>query len=353
MQPSTLYEPLEKQAVRCTACKLRCVIKPGEAGVCGVRQNRDGKLYLLVYGLASAVQVDPIEKKPLYHFLPGTEVFSIGTVGCNFGCVFCQNWDLSQVTRTLREKLRKEKRSRELEWAVSKYGYELSPARIVEACVERGLPTIAYTYNEPVIFFEYMHDTAVLAAQHHIRSVMVSNGYETPEALDAMQPYLAAMNIDLKSFRDEFYKKQCRARLAPVLETIREVYERDIWLEVTTLVIPGLNDSDEELRDIARFIAGIDPQIPWHISAFFPAYQLKDVPPTSRATLIRAYDIGKEAGLKFIYVGNIRDGERSATWCPGCGAALIRRHGYTTHIEAGFRDGRCAHCQTSIPGVWS
>lgn len=353
MQLATLYEPLDNQAVRCTACKLRCIVKPDKAGVCGVRQNRDGKLYLLVYGRASAAHTDPIEKKPLYHFLPGTQVFSIGTVGCNFGCSFCQNWSLSQVTRSLRQQLRKEKKERDLEWKVTEFGYDLPPERIVALCREQGVPSVAFTYNEPVIFFEYLYDTAVLAHRRGLRTVMVSNGYESEEALDALIPYLSAINVDLKSFRDDFYKKVCRARLKPVLDTIQELHRRGIWLEVTTLVIPGHNDSDEELHDIAVFIAGIDPGIPWHISAFFPAFQMRNVPPTSPETMLRAYEIGREAGLQYCYLGNVRNSERSATYCPGCGAVLVRREGYHTEIAPAFRDGRCLHCNTKIPGIWS
>ena len=352
LQEATLYETLDKEAVRCTACKLRCVIKNGQAGVCGVRENKEGKLYLLVYGRASAVNIDPIEKKPLFHFLPGTEIFSMGTVGCNFGCTFCQNWDLSQVARTIRERLMKEKRSAFIEFEVGRYGYKLSPEEIVKICVGKQIPSIAYTYNEPVIFFEYLHDTALLAAQYNIRNVFVSNGYESEEALDAMGLHLHAMNIDLKAFRDEFYTKQCKARLQPVLDTILDVHRRGIWLEVTTLVIPGLNDSDEELKDIAAFLASIDEDIPWHISAFHPAYKMTDIPPTSRATLERAYDIGRSAGLHYVYVGNIRDWRRSATYCPKCQKPLILREAYQTSIEPAFQDGCCTNCKTKIPGIW-
>ncbi|MCB9267289.1 MAG: AmmeMemoRadiSam system radical SAM enzyme [Lewinellaceae bacterium] len=352
MHEAILYEPLEKKAVRCTACKIRCVVKEGGVGVCGVRQNKDGKLYLIVYGKASAVNIDPIEKKPLYHFLPGTEIFSIGTVGCNFACSFCQNWDLSQLARTLRERLMKEKHIEDIELEVGQYGYHLPPEKVVQLCLEKKVPSIAYTYNEPVIFFEYLHDTSTLARPHGIRTVFVSNGYEAEEALEMASGYLDAMNIDLKSFRDNFYKKICKARLQPVLDTIQEVHKRGIWLEVTTLVIPGQNDSEAELKDIAAFIASVDKNIPWHISAFFPAYKMKDVPPTSRAALEKAYDIGLEADLNYIYLGNIQDEKRSATYCPNCGAALIRRSGYRPWIESTFENGACTRCRTQIPGVW-
>lgn len=352
LHEASLCEPLDNMTVRCTACKLRCVIKNGQAGVCGVRENKDGKLYLLVYGRASAVNVDPIEKKPLYHFLPGSEIFSLGTIGCNFGCAFCQNWDLSQVARNLRERLMREKKNAFIEMEVTRYGYKLLPEDIVKICVGKHIPSIAYTYNEPAIFFEYLYDTAMLASQYNIRNVFVSNGYESEEALDAMGSNLHAMNIDLKAFRDEFYKKLCKARLRPVLDTIQEAYKRGIWLEVTTLVIPGLNDSDGELKDIATFIASIDQNIPWHISAFYPAYKMTDVPPTSRSALERAYDIGRAAGLHFVYVGNVRDLKRSATYCPKCRSPLIRRDGFHSSIEPAFRKAACTNCETKIPGIW-
>ncbi|MCB9293237.1 MAG: AmmeMemoRadiSam system radical SAM enzyme [Lewinellaceae bacterium] len=352
MYEAILYEPMARQAVRCTACRIRCVIKPGGAGVCGVRQNKDGKLCLLVYGKASAVNIDPIEKKPLYHFLPGSRIFSIGTIGCNFACSFCQNWDISQRARTLREQLMKEKHIEDIGLEVGQYGYELPPERVVKLCLEKKVPSIAYTYNEPVIFFEYLHDISTLARQHGIRTVFMSNGYESEEALDLAGGYLDAMNIDLKSFRDAFYKKVCKARLQPVLDTIQEVHRRGIWLEVTTLVIPGQNDSEAELQDIAGFLSSVSTDIPWHISAFHPAYQMKDPPRTSRAVLEKAYDIGLAAGLKYIYLGNTEDDQRSATYCPGCGAALIRRTGYRTWMEDIFNQGQCLRCKTQIPGVW-
>ncbi len=352
LQEARLYEAIGNGAVRCKACKQACVIQEGETGVCGIRQNQGGKLYLLAYGRAAAAHIDPIEKKPLYHFLPGTDIFSIGTIGCNFGCSFCQNWDISQVSRTLRERLRKEHNSALAEYEITRYGYKLMPEEIVRLCVQRGIPSIAYTYNEPAIFFEYLYDTAVLTAPHGIRSVMVSNGYASTAAFDMLGENLHAINIDLKAFRDEFYKKQCKARLQPVLDTIQDVHRRGIWLELTTLVIPGLNDSVEELRDIAGFIAGLSRDIPWHISAFYPAYQMNQVPPTSRAALVRAHEIGLAAGLRYVYVGNIRDARRAATYCPGCQRPLIRREGFSAIIEPAFQGGYCIHCQTKISGLW-
>ena len=352
MHEATLYEKRSGGTVRCTACRHYCVIADKQTGICGVRQNVGGKLYLLVYGRAASVAVDPIEKKPLHHFLPGTSILSLGTVGCNFGCRFCQNWGISQVTREMRAEFLKKKTPELMGAQVSALGYDLAPEKIVGMCAERGLPSIAFTYNEPAIFFEYAYDTAKLAHERGIRSVFVSNGYESEEALTAIRPYLDAMNIDLKSFSEKFYSGLCQAKLAPVLETIRLAHRLGIWVELTTLLIPGKNDSEDELRQIAGFIAGISKDIPWHISAFHPDYKMEDVPATGRASLERAYAIGKSAGLRFVYVGNVLDDEHSSTLCPQCGTPLIERRGYDVTL-AGLKDGACAKCGERIPGVWA
>jgi len=351
MKECILYEKPEEDKVKCLACKHYCVIQEGNTGICGVRQNKDGKLFLLVYGKASAANIDPIEKKPLYHFLSGTSIFSIGTVGCNFGCTFCQNWDISQVTRELRLKLIKEKKQNLTEVEVSKYRYELSPEKIVKSCLENNIPSVAYTYNEPIIFFEYLYDTAILARKKGIKNVMVSNGYESKESLEKLKECIDGINVDLKSFNEEFYKKNCQAKLENVLETIKEIYKSKIWLEITTLIIPEHNDSKEELKKIAEFIADIDKNIPWHISAFHPDYKMKDLPRTSHEKLIEAFNIGKKAGLKYIYVGNIIDDERSSTYCPKCNEILIKRAGFSVSIE-NFKDGECIKCNEKIKGVW-
>ncbi len=351
MKEALLYEAKEKNVVRCTACKQFCTVADGDTGLCGVRQNLKGKLYLLVYGKAASAGIDPIEKKPLYHFLPGSKIFSLGTVGCNFACSFCQNWSISQVTRDLRKQLQNEKKPELMEVEINKMGYELSPERIVDICQEKNVKSIAYTYNEPAIFLEYAHDTSQLASKHDVRGVFVTNGYESEEALMKMKGLLHAMNIDLKSFSDAFYKEMCQARLEPVLETIKLAYKMGIWLEITTLLVPGKNDSPDELKQIAEFIAGIDKGIPWHISAFHPDYKLADVLRTSRGSLESAYDIGKGAGLHHIYVGNVVDEKRNTTYCPECGAGLIRRSGYSLTVED-FEHGNCMKCNAKVPGVW-
>ncbi len=351
MHEAILYKKLGNNKVACTACRQGCIISQDDTGICGVRQNKNGRLYLLVYGKASSFNIDPIEKKPLYHFMPATEIFSLGTVGCNFSCSFCQNWDISQITKELRSKLLKEKKIANIDLEISKFGYELPPEKIVEICAEKNIPGVAYTYNEPSIFFEYACDTAKLSSKKGIKNVFVTNGYETEESLKLIKPYLDAMNIDLKSFNDEFYRKICKAKLQPVLETIKLAYRLGIWIEITTLIIPGKNDSDAELKKIAGFISGIDKNIPWHITAFHPDYKMTDIPSTSDATLHKAYDIGKKAGLKYVYVGNILDDEHSGTHCPECNTLLIKRSGYFVEIK-NLKDGKCKKCGSKIPGVW-
>jgi pyruvate formate lyase activating enzyme len=323
--------------VQCTACRHFCTVTEGRTGICGVRKNVDSILYLTVYGKAVAVNVDPIEKKPLFHFLPGTKIFSLGTVGCNFACDFCQNWDISQAS----------KGKNEVEANVQR----LMPEDIVDACLSQKIPSIAYTYNEPAVFFEYAYDTAKLAHKNGIKNVFVSNGYESDEALEAISPYLDAINVDIKSFSEDFYQKRCHAKLDGVLATIRKIHELGIWMELTTLVIPGKNDSPAELTQIAEFIAALSRDIPWHVSAFYPHYKMKDVGRTPAATLEKAHSIGKKAGLNHVYVGNISDDERENTYCTSCNNILIRRSGYMISME-NIENGRCRKCGSAVEGVW-
>jgi pyruvate formate lyase activating enzyme len=352
MHRCTLFKKLAGKKVQCTACRHACIIPEGNSGICAVRMNKDGVLYLLVYGKASAIHTDPVEKKPLFHFLPGSKILSVGTVGCNFGCDFCQNWDLSQASKEVKKRLLQEKQQELLDVEVSEFGYELSPQKIVETCVREKIPAIAYTYNEPVIFFEYAFDTMKLAKKEGMKNIFVSNGYESEEALDKMKGYLDAMNIDLKSFNEDFYRSLCKAKLAPVLETIKHAHKLGIWLEITTLVIPGKNDSDEELGQIAAFIAAVDKNIPWHVTAFHPEYKMDNVSPTPKESLLRAYDIGKNAGLHFVYVGNILDDEHSSTYCPKCKTVLIKRSWHDVTVMKDFKNETC-NCGERIAGVWS
>lgn len=284
-----LFKQLSSEKVQCLACAHHCVIADGKTGICGVRKNVKGELDLLVYGKPVAIHVDPIEKKPLYHFLPGTEILSLGTFGCNFRCSFCQNADISQV------------RTHDA-YSMTRL---IEPSEIIQMALKYKTPSIAYTYNEPTIFVEYAHDIMALAREAGLKNVFVSNGYESMETWEYIGPYLDAINIDLKSFSDEFYKKQCGARLQPVLDSIKECHRRKIWQEITTLLIPGENDSDEELTQIAEFIASVDNGIPWHISRFHPDYKMLNKDETSLKSLENAKRIGLEAGLKFVYLGNV------------------------------------------------
>lgn len=328
-----LYEKLADKKVHCKLCNHHCCIGPSQFGLCGVRQNQQGRLYTLVYGEIIAAHVDPIEKKPLYHFFPASETFSIATIGCNFQCGFCQNWQISQLSK------KKE----------SNQGRQLSAFDIVRLAREEGCASISYTYTEPTIFFEYAYDTAVEAKAAGLYNVFVSNGYMTKQTLDMIKPFLDAANIDLKSFREEFYLRNCKAHLQPVLETIAYLKKLGIWIEITTLLIPGENDSDEELRQIAAFIASLGKDIPWHISRFHPDYQFQDRKPTSLESLRSAYRFGKEAGLRYVYLGNVSQG--NDTYCYHCGQRLVQRSYYVVGDNK-IKDNRCSFCANPIDGIF-
>lgn len=328
MQEAMLYEKVSDDAVRCALCAHRCSIQSGKKGICGVRENRAGTLYTLVYGKSISAAVDPIEKKPLYHFYPGATSFSIATVGCNFSCRFCQNADISQVPR-----------EGQLDnWGL---GRDLPPEQVVRLAQRERCPTIAYTYTEPTIFFEYANDCAVLATQAGIKNIFVSNGYMTAETLDTIGGNLHAANIDLKG-SDAFYRSLCGARQQPVLDSIAKMHQMGVWVEVTTLVIPGHNDDEETLRDIASFLASIDPDMPWHVSRFIPRYKLLDAPPTPQATLHRAVEIGYAAGLRYVYAGNVPGSTYEHTRCPECGQICIHRQGYS--IRNLLKGKKCPTC---------
>eukprot|EP00771_Trimastix_marina_P001331 gnl/Trimastix_PCT/2397.p1 GENE.gnl/Trimastix_PCT/2397~~gnl/Trimastix_PCT/2397.p1 ORF type:complete len:367 (+),score=76.92 gnl/Trimastix_PCT/2397:444-1544(+) len=340
------YKQVEDNQIRCLACRHNCLIRPGQSGICGVRKNVEGILKLEVYGYSISCGFDPVEKKPLYHFLPGTNIFSIGTIGCNFACDFCQNWQISQVTRETRGV-----QATDIEESAK--GRPLGPAQAIASTARRGCRSLAFTYNEPTIFAEYAIDTAKLGRERGMKAVFVTNGYETPELLDAMRPYIDALNIDLKSFSERFYQTHCKARLAPVLDTIRQAHAKGFWVELTTLLIPGENDSNEELRELTQFIASVDPNIPWHISAFHPDYKMLNKPRTPIETLRRAKQIGEQAGLRYIYMGNVL--AEASTVCPQCGAMLIRRYGMrsTEIVHLDLERGVCGKCGEHIPGIWS
>ncbi|MDP3998762.1 MAG: AmmeMemoRadiSam system radical SAM enzyme [bacterium] len=328
-----LYEKLEDKTVHCQLCAHRCFISSGKRGICSVRENRDGTLYTLVYGKAIAANVDPIEKKPLFHFLPGSKSYSIATAGCNFRCGFCQNWEISQISKGPRGQI---------------VGEKLPPEKIVKEALETGCKSIAYTYTEPTIFFEYAYDTAKLAHKKGLANIFVTNGYQTPETVAKMKGVIDAANVDLKSFSDDFYQKVCGARLKPVLKSIKKLYQNSIFLEITTLIIPDQNDSEKELWQIAKFIAKVSPNIPWHISRFHPDYQIIDNPTTPLETLRRAYDLGKKAGLRYVYLGNVLTDTGENTYCPKCQKLVIERLGYNIRVLAVTNKGKCGYCEESL-----
>lgn len=333
MKQALLYEKTDT-SVKCLLCDHQCKLKENQLGICGVRKNIKGELYSLNYDKVCATHADPIEKKPLYHFLPASISFSIATMGCNFKCKFCQNDSLSVVLSEAHI-----------------YGEKISPEELVEKALKYKSGSIAYTYSEPTIYFELMLETAKLAREEGIKNVMVTNGYMSRKALDMMEPYLDGANVDLKAFSEEFYKKYCGARLAPVLDTIRAMKEYGIWIELTTLLIPDLNSEEDEIKELISFILDVDETIPWHVSRFFPHHRLLDVHPTHTRSIFDALDLGKEMGLQYIYAGNVASDRYSDTHCPGCDTVLIERSGYSTRV-LNFSDGKCGSCDRPIPGVW-
>ncbi len=336
MKEALFYEKLQGTDVQCRLCGHNCHIHAGKRGVCAVRENREGTLYSLVYGKVISMNIDPIEKKPLFHFLPGSSSLSIATVGCNFRCKHCQNYEISQYPR---------------ERTFSIPGKDMSPEDIVNAAVKQGCESISYTYTEPTIFFEFAYDCARLAQQKGIRNVFVSNGYTGPEAVRLAAPFLDAINVDLKG-SDIFYKEICGARLEPVKNTIRLMNELGVWVEVTTLVIPDLNDSEKDLADIAEFISSVDPAIPWHVSQFYPTYKLIDKPRTPISTLRKARDIGYNSGLNHIYLGNVPGEGGENTLCPSCKSTVIERTGYRI-LKNRLKEGKCPECNSPIKGIWT
>jgi pyruvate formate lyase activating enzyme len=334
MKEALLYEKLEKGRVRCRLCAHYCVVDEGKLGVCEVRKNVAGELYTLVYGRTISQHIDPIEKKPLYHFYPGSTAYSIATPGCNFHCEWCQNADIAHMPCEF----------------IPNAGQKATPQQIVTNASAAQSRSIAYTYTEPTIFFEYAYDTARIAHEAGIANVYVTNGYMTPEMLEMFQPYLDAANVDLKAFRKKTYHRYVGAGFEPILDNLKYLMELGIWLEVTTLVIPGINDDPVELRDAAQFISQeLGPDTPWHLSRFFPHYQMRDRPPTPMSTLKEAMQIGKEEGLRYVYLGNA-PGD-SDTRCPSCNQLLVRREGYWVP-EIHIHNDRCPQCGESIAGRW-
>jgi len=331
-----LYERLEDKKVRCNLCNHRCLIKAGKRGLCAVRENQDGTLTTLVYGRLIARHVDPIEKKPLYHVMPTSLSYSIATVGCNFKCRFCQNANIAQLPSDRKGTI---------------LGDSYTPRDVVNAAVQANCKSISYTYTEPTVFFEFAYDTAKLAHERGILNIFVTNGYMTSEALHMIQPYLDAANVDLKAFNDEFYKEQCSAKRKHVMETLKLMKSLGIFVEVTTLLIPGLNDNPEELRRLASFIAqSLGPDTPWHISRFHPTYKLTNRPPTTTESIHEARQIGLEAGLRYVYCGNLPGDDGENTVCYSCGHSLIERWGYRISKNV-IKEEKCPECGMTIDGV--
>ncbi|PIQ87135.1 MAG: AmmeMemoRadiSam system radical SAM enzyme [Candidatus Omnitrophica bacterium CG11_big_fil_rev_8_21_14_0_20_43_6] len=333
MKEAQLYTRLENQEVVCRLCAHGCRIPLGGSGFCGVRQNISGVLYTHNYAKLVVANIDPVQKKPLYHFLPGTSTFSIACPGCNFRCGFCQNWEISQFNSEHKN-----------------LGEDFSAKKVVELALQFKCPSIAYTYTEPTIYFEFALETAKLAKEAGLRNIFVTNGYMSREAISLLSPYLDAANIDLKFFKESTYQRICSAKLSPVLDSIRLLKDAGVWVEVTTLIIPGENDTPQELKAIAGFIASVNREIPWHISRFHADYQFKDYESTSEHTLKLAYDLGVGQGLDYVYVGNFGAWGQD-TLCGKCHKPLIKREGFDI-LEFHLEQNRCVFCQAPLPGVF-
>ena len=334
------YEKLSGQRVKCHVCPNECEVGPWGRGQCGNKVDRYGNYYTLAYGRAAALNVDPIEKKPLFHFRPESRALSVGTAGCSFSCKHCQNWEISQRTP---EQLERDGRV-----------LDLPPARLVDKAKQYSIPVIAYTYNEPISFYEYMYDTAKIARREGVRSVMVSNGYINREPMIELCKYLDAVKIDLKGFSEEFYSRYCGGRLAPVLATIKRVLALGKWLEIVYLVIPTVNDDPKMIRQTAEWVkraGGSD--VPLHFSRFMPAYKLKNLPPTPYDTLRECRRIAMDVGLNYVYVGNMPGSEIASTYCPGCGKTVVKRNGFEILACQLKSNGACKFCGHRIPGVWT
>jgi len=338
------WRKINQDVLECRTCSHFCKIRENQTGICGIRQNIKGKLYLLSYGHPVALNIDPIEKKPLFHFLPGSLTYSLGTLGCNLRCANCQNFDISQMLG---------RKGKVAEYAKINWGLSCSPRQIVEFAKANFCQSIAYTYNEPTIFLEYALDTMKLAKQQGLRNVWVSNGFMSLETLELIIPYLDAINVDIKSFAEKFYQTNCGAHLQPILENCRRLVKAKVWLEITTLIIPTLSDDQAMLKRIAEFIKDqLGGFVPWHLSAFSGeiSWRLTDLPDTSVQIIKRAYQIAKKAGLQYVYAGNILNSSLESTYCPSCGKMLIKRQGYA--VKRLDQHGVCPKCGEKIAGIF-
>ncbi|MCM8757619.1 MAG: AmmeMemoRadiSam system radical SAM enzyme [Candidatus Omnitrophica bacterium] len=333
---ASFYKNIDPHTVKCQLCPHGCVLKDGQRSFCRVREPKDGKLYSLVYGLACAVHIDPIEKKPLFHFLPGSPIYSIATAGCNFRCKFCQNWSISQYPPE------------------ETYNYRLSPQDIVNSALDRNCPSIAYTYTEPSIFYEYMLDTAKLAKRAGLKNMYHSNGYLNSKPVEELSLYLDGANIDLKSFNQSFYSEVCSGYLDVVLNTLKILKQNHVWVEITNLVIPTLNDNLEEIRQMCLWIKeNLGKDTPIHFSRFWPQYKLTHLYPTPVDTLEKARSIALDVGLDFVYIGNVFGHPAENTYCPGCKRIVIERRGFSILAKHIDEEGICKFCGYALPGIWS
>jgi pyruvate formate lyase activating enzyme len=329
------WDALESQRVQCRLCPKECKVDDLERGYCGVRENKGGRYYTRVYGAPCSIHADPIEKKPLFHFMPGSQAFSFATVGCNMDCAFCQNWEISQI------------RPEQVE------AYYMPPESMASAASSSGAPVIAYTYTEPVVFYEFMHDTALAGRKRGLRSVMISNGYIREKPLRQLCGTLDGIKVDLKAFRDKFYREICAGELAPVLDTLQIIRAEKVWLEIVYLMIPTLNDSEAEIDDLTTWVADkLGPDVPLHFTRFHPQYRLNNLPDTPVALLERALKIARGKGLHYVYLGNVAGHEAESTHCPGCGKVVVRRTGFTV-LEVSLKAGQCKFCGHNVAGVWS
>ena len=335
VREASWYQKLEEGRVECQLCPQGCKVADMERGTCGVRENRGGTYVTLVYGRACSVHIDPIEKKPFFHVMPGEKAFSFATAGCNVECKFCQNWEISQF------------RPEQVE------AYDLPPGALVEAAKRNGVRLTAATYSEPVVFWEYVRDAAAAANAAGLKPTVVSNGFIQEQPLREVLPLLSAVKVDLKSFSETFYRDQVRGKLEPVLKSLQIIRESGVWLEIVVLLVPTLNDSAAEIHAMTTWIAAtLGPDVPVHFTRFHPTYRLTDLPPTPVATLERAWDIGREAGLHYVYLGNVPGHPGENTVCPGCGEIVIRRMGFQV-LQNNLKAGACPACHRKIPGVWS
>lgn len=332
MKEALFYKKIDKNNVKCNLCYHNCIIKDGSRGFCNIRENKNGTLFSLTYGKIIANNIDPIEKKPLFHFYPGSKTYSIATPGCNFKCLHCQNYSISQNTNNS-----------------EMYFKDILPLDIVKNAIKEGCSSISYTYTEPTIFYEYAYDIAKIAYKRNLKNIFVTNGYISNEALEYISPFLNGANIDLKAMSNGFYKDICKAKLKPVLDNIKLFYDLGIWIEITTLIIPGYNDKISDIKKIADFIKKIDPNIPWHITRFHPHFKLDNIPMTKIEILDKFVKIGKNVGLNFVYQGNIGKGEN--TYCPNCKNLIIKRDIFKVS-KVNMDKNRCSFCNKEISGFW-